>query len=82
MWAYDDIWAFLTMALINCTPLLSQYTKFLRAAIFECNKLHTSSVLQTYETNKTPRHWLEYNKKIYPPQQPNEEPRPAVRMAF
>lgn len=28
-----------------------------------------------------PTHFLEYNKKVYPPQQPGEEPRPAVSFA-
>ena len=44
------------------------------------NLFHTSSVLEkswnTY--NSGPRKWLEYNKKIYPPQLSNEEPRKAV----
>ena len=39
--------------------------------------LSTSTILNGgVPTN--PTHWLEYNKKIFPPQKPGEEKRPAV----
>ncbi|XP_044255329.1 39S ribosomal protein L22, mitochondrial [Tribolium madens] len=49
-------------------PILSAGTK----------KIHNSSVLNAWGGNsKEPTHFIEYNKKIYPPQSPDETPRPA-----
>lgn len=42
--------------------------------------LHTtSSVTARYNKHNTgPQKWLQYNKVVHPPQQPDEEPRKAV----
>ncbi|EFA01484.2 large ribosomal subunit protein uL22m [Tribolium castaneum] len=41
-------------------------------------KIHNSCVLNASSSDsKEPSHFLEYNKKIYPPQSPDETPRPA-----
>lgn len=39
-------------------------------------QLHTSAVLS--RDDNAPHKFLAYNKKMYPPQEPGEEPRPAV----
>lgn len=42
-------------------------------------KIHTSISTQAWKpSDEEPKKFLEYNKKIYPPQSPDEEPRPAV----
>ena len=39
----------------------------------------TSSVSARYNKHNTgPQKWLQYNKTVHPPQQPDEEPRKAV----
>lgn len=43
---------------------------------------HTSAVNAGFSEQKQPRNFLRYNKKIFPPQQPNEEPRPAVNYFY
>jgi hypothetical protein len=41
--------------------------------------IHTSSSLDASLSNhKGPKKWLKYNEKVYPPQAPEEERRPAV----
>ncbi|ENN80657.1 39S ribosomal protein L22, mitochondrial [Dendroctonus ponderosae] len=52
-----------------CQPLITQKLAF-----------HNTPSVAAWEPNKTesgPTRWLENNKKIYPPQEPGEEPRPA-----
>ncbi|KAL1509022.1 hypothetical protein ABEB36_003828 [Hypothenemus hampei] len=41
--------------------------------------IHNTSCLNAWKATKEkgPTHWLDYNKKIYPPQTPDEEPRKA-----
>ena len=40
---------------------------------------HTTNGLNKYNThNKGPKKFLKYNKTVFPPQQPDEEPRKAV----
>ncbi|XP_046748350.1 39S ribosomal protein L22, mitochondrial [Diprion similis] len=39
------------------------------------NEFHTTATKAT--NSSKPSHWLQYNKKIYPPQAPDEEPRKA-----
>lgn len=48
------------------------------SAIVLNSKLHTSAALNESEDPKGPRKFLSYNKKVYPPQSENEEPRLAV----
>ncbi|KAJ8949681.1 hypothetical protein NQ314_008142 [Rhamnusium bicolor] len=60
--------AILTSELKNCQPLL----------IVNCEKLHSSSVnLSWNNVDNSPKTFLKFNEKIYPPQSPDEEPRPA-----
>lgn len=43
--------------------------------------IHTSSESFAWKgDSKGPQKWLKYNEKVYPPQTPDEEPRPAVRI--
>lgn len=59
--------------------IIGGLTKQFASKLFSINnvalpkQLHTSAML--CESKK----FLDYNKKIYPPQGPDEEPRPAVR---
>ncbi|XP_026765367.1 39S ribosomal protein L22, mitochondrial [Galleria mellonella] len=41
------------------------------------NKFHTSTSSLAWTKSNVPKRFLEYNKKIYPPQENGEEPRPA-----
>lgn len=50
------------------------------AFALSCN-LHTSVTLHQSDDKKGPTHFLSYNKKIYPPQAENEEPRKAVSLS-
>jgi hypothetical protein len=64
---------------ITCNFLVHN-AKQITASLF-----HTSSVLdQKWNKHNTgPTRWLEYNKKIYPPQmlpKEEEQPRPAVHI--
>lgn len=43
--------------------------------------LHVNSALLGYEKHSGPMRFTYHNKKIYPPQRPEDEPRPAVRIA-
>ncbi|XP_066993011.2 large ribosomal subunit protein uL22m isoform X2 [Anabrus simplex] len=38
---------------------------------------HNGAVVCAWNTYRSPQKWLEYNKKIYPPQAPGDERRPA-----
>lgn len=40
--------------------------------------IHTSAPIAAWVKAKTPKRFLEYNKKVFPPQAIGEEPRPAV----
>lgn len=53
------------------------------ASVLGNSQFHTSALLQKKKgDNDGPTHFLSYNDKIYPPQSPDEEPRPAVRLIF
>jgi hypothetical protein len=43
--------------------------------------IHTSSPLDAFMNYTEPKKWLKHNEKIYPPQAPEEERRPAVSKA-
>lgn len=43
--------------------------------------IHTSLPLDAFLNSTGPKKWLKYNEKIYPPQAPDEERRPAVSKA-
>lgn len=48
-------------------------------AAFRCEHLSTALSLAAKSDNETIRgKWLSYNDKVYEPQKPDEEPRPAV----
>lgn len=60
-------------------------TKFVRTQIVPANngilaaaQIHTSRTLCQGDDDKDRSKWARYNEKIYPPQKPGEEPRPAV----
>ncbi|XP_023016107.1 mitochondrial ribosomal protein L22 [Leptinotarsa decemlineata] len=41
-------------------------------------KIHTTGIVSAWaDEQEATKKWLKYNDKIYPPQSPNEEPRPA-----
>ncbi|KAG5879298.1 hypothetical protein JTB14_021956 [Gonioctena quinquepunctata] len=43
-----------------------------------CRNIHsTCTVLAWKNQDRSTRKWLKYNEKVYPPQSPHEEPRPA-----
>lgn len=46
------------------------------------SKIHCAGILNAWNRNDEidPKKWLEYNKQIFPPQKPGEEPRPAVSL--
>lgn len=42
------------------------------------NSLHTGITALAWSKSELPKRFLLHNKKVYPPQSPEEEPRPAV----
>lgn len=44
--------------------------------------IHTGSVNNAWYKQSGPRKWHKYNDKVYPPQDPSEERRPAVRTVW
>ncbi|CAG9856329.1 unnamed protein product [Phyllotreta striolata] len=62
---------------VICTSINSNLTKFF-PIITQCSQIHTSPINAAW-TNKenSDFKWQKYNEKIYPPQLPDEEPRPA-----
>ena len=44
------------------------------------SSLHTSVAAFAGPTTSGPRKWPNYNSKVFPPQQPGEEKRPAVQI--
>lgn len=49
----------------------------------QLKSIHTSaSALAWSRTDNIPKSFLRHNQKIYPPQSPDEEPRPAVSYEF
>lgn len=66
---------------------LNKLKSFALTAIKICNtqlcenavkQLHTTAAVAGWAGNSKPRKWFKYNKVVYPPQLPDEEPRPAV----
>lgn len=58
-----------------CQPLFLQKLAF----------FHNTPSLNAWKNARNengPTHFLDYNKKVYPPQSPDEEPRPAVNTSF
>lgn len=55
------------------------FRKLLNYPLLEqINNLHTTRILSAWSAfGDGPQKWLAYNKKIYPPQEPHEERRPA-----
>ena len=60
----------LTVGAKTCQPMFLQ-----KLVLF-----HNTPCLEAWKggSSEGPTHWLDYNKKVYPPQKPDEEPRPAV----
>lgn len=44
------------------------------------SSFHTTIPALAWTKSTTPKRFLDYNKKIYPPQEITEEPRPAVNI--
>ncbi|XP_018579948.1 39S ribosomal protein L22, mitochondrial [Anoplophora glabripennis] len=57
----------LRLGIKHCNPLL----------IIQAEKLHTSPSNSAWHNDSKPKKFLKYNKEVYPPQSPEEEPRPA-----
>jgi len=70
------------MALRSGAKAISMSTK-LGPNLLQKLFFHNTPSLSAWKANREngPTHFLEYNKKVYPPQQPGEEPRPAVSFA-
>ncbi|KAJ8946700.1 hypothetical protein NQ318_006958 [Aromia moschata] len=68
------------MAVINISPSLKSILQICKPLLLvHADKIHNSAVnyAWTNEPQPGPKKWLKYNEKIYPPQSPDEEPRPA-----
>ncbi|KAF4532988.1 hypothetical protein B566_EDAN000677 [Ephemera danica] len=48
-----------------------------KAPILSASSIHTGLVMSAWAKPTGPKSWLNYNKKIFPPQDPSEERRPA-----
>lgn len=64
------------MSLLIKSGLLQKIANF--PVVFSLEKIHTTVSVAAWQTNNKPQNWLRLNKKIYPPQSPDEEPRQAV----
>ncbi|CAH0560844.1 unnamed protein product [Brassicogethes aeneus] len=66
------------MASKNVRSLLSS-SKLLQPILIgvRSNSFHTSTPALAWKSDHSPKKWLTYNDKVYPPQKPGEEPRPA-----
>lgn len=45
---------------------------------FTNNSIHTTAIVGAWSKPNAPTKFIGYNKKVYPPQENGEEPRPAV----
>lgn len=69
------------MVLIKITPILRLRIKHCSPLLLiEAERLHTSSHNSAWHNENKPKKFLKYNEKVYPPQSPEEEPRPAVSL--
>lgn len=50
------------------------------ASVISNSYFHTTSIQK--KNDDDPTHFMSYNDIVYPPQSPDEEPRPAVRYDF
>lgn len=63
----------------NIAKIIGSFNKFHITAPVLTSSFHTTSSTAKWNTQNTgPRKFLTYNKTIFPPQQQDEEPRPAV----
>lgn len=65
---------FQRLSLNNKTGVIGTLQYFQQKPCIQQNNFHTSSTNRYNE----PKKWLQYNKKFYPIQKPDEERRPAV----
>lgn len=69
------------MALRTISNTLSVSTKVGQPSFYQKLFFHNTPCLEAWNNRRSndqgPTHWLDYNKKVYPPQKPDEEPRPA-----
>lgn len=64
----------------TCSPHLSQSPPALPKSIHTAAGAAGGTLCTKWNKhNYGPRKWLEYNKTVHPPQEPEEEPRKAVR---
>lgn len=45
------------------------------------NNIHSSAIVEAWSKSTVPTKFIGYNKKVYPPQENGEEPRPAVSIS-
>lgn len=63
----------------NIFKVIANFNKIYITAPILTSSFHTTSSTAKWNTqNIGPKKFLTYNKTIFPPQQPDEEPRPAV----
>lgn len=61
------------------TPIILGIKQYSPLLLIQSEKIHNSSSnLAWHNIPKVPTKFLKHNEKIYPPQSPDEEPRPAV----
>lgn len=66
---------------MNLSRSISQLISSVRSVALNTiqkSYVHLDSTLLAYEKNDGPKKFLTFNNKIYPPQTPDEKPRPAV----
>lgn len=49
--------------------------------ILAATQIHTNAILN-FDRSDGPKRWPEHNKKVFPPQLPDEPPRPAVSFRY
>lgn len=58
--------------------ILGSLSKQIASKVFSINSITSVKQLHTSAALCGPKHFLTYNDKVYPPQESNETPRPAV----
>lgn len=68
-------------SVVNFDTRMALICKVVTRVLQKGPSIHTTSACGMWaNTDGGPRKWLEYNNKMYPPQGPEEEPRPAVSL--
>lgn len=58
--------------------IIGSLSKQIASKLFTFNTIVSAKQIHTSAALCDPKHFLTYNKKVYPPQEPDETPRPAV----